>query len=40
VPSQGAIASYSPTLDEAGNSKAGLFLLQQLANALDLSVFG
>ncbi len=40
VPSQGAIACYSPALDEAGNSKAGLFLLQQLAKALDLSVFG
>ena len=40
VPSQGAIACYSPALDEAGNSKAGLFLLQQLAQALELSVFG
>jgi glutaminase len=40
VPSQGAIACYSPVLDEAGNSKAGLFLLQQLAQTLDLSVFG
>ena len=39
VPSGGAIACYSPALDEAGNSKAGLFLLQQLAQALDLSVF-
>jgi glutaminase len=40
VPSQGAIACYSPALDETGNSKAALFLLQQLAQALDLSVFG
>ncbi|WP_349262890.1 glutaminase A [Allocoleopsis sp.] len=40
VPSQGAIACYSPALDEAGNSKAGLFLLRQLAQALELSVFG
>lgn len=39
VPSQGAIACYSPTLDSAGNSKASLFLLQQLAQALALSVF-
>ncbi|HEY9636656.1 MAG TPA: glutaminase A [Coleofasciculaceae cyanobacterium] len=39
VPSQGAIASYSPPLDQAGNSKAGLFLLQQLSQALDLSMF-
>ena len=40
VPSQGAIACYSPPLDEAGNSKAGLFLLQQLVQTLNLSVFG
>lgn len=40
VPHQGAIACYSPTLDDAGNSKAGLFLLQQLTHALNLSVFG
>ncbi len=39
VPSQGAIACYSPTLDQTGNSKAGLFLLQQLSQALNLSVF-
>jgi glutaminase len=39
VPSQGAIACYSPALDSAGNSKTGLFLLQQLAQPLDLSVF-
>ena len=40
IPSQGAIACYSPPLDEAGNSKAGLFLLQQLVQTLNLSVFG
>lgn len=40
VPSQGAIACYSPALDQAGNSKAGLFLLQQLTQSLNLSVFG
>lgn len=39
VPSQGAIACYSPPLDETGNSKAGLFLLQQLVQTLNLSVF-
>lgn len=40
VPNGGAIACYSPILDEAGNSKAGLFLVQQLAQNLNLSVFG
>ena len=40
VPSQGAIACYSPALDQAGNSKAGLFLLQQITQSLNLSVFG
>lgn len=40
VPNQGAIACYSPALDEAGNSKAGLFLLRQIAQALNLSIFG
>lgn len=39
VPRQGAIACYSPTLDRSGNSKAGLFLLQQLTQ-MGLSVFG
>lgn len=39
VPSQGVIACYSPPLDQTGNSKAGLFLLQQLSQALNLSVF-
>lgn len=40
VPTQGAIACYSPALDGDGNSKAGLFLLQQLAQVLNLSLFG
>lgn len=40
VPSQGAIACYSPALDEAGNSKVGLFLLRQMAQAFNLSIFG
>lgn len=39
VPSQGAIACYSPPLDQEGNSVAGLFLLQQLTQTLNLSVF-
>lgn len=40
VPQQGAIACYSPALDQTGNSIAGLFLLRQLAQTLDLSIFG
>ena len=40
VPGQGAIACYSPLLDTTGNSIAGLFLLEQLTQALNLSVFG
>ncbi|AFY87251.1 L-glutaminase [Chroococcidiopsis thermalis PCC 7203] len=40
VPTQGAIACYSPGLDETGNSKAGIFLIQQLAQNLNLSIFG
>lgn len=40
VPGQGAIACYSPTLDATGNSIAGLFLLKQLTQTLNLSVFG
>lgn len=39
VPGEGAIACYGPTLDPAGNSVAGLFLIEQLAQALNLSVF-
>ena len=40
VPGQGAIACYSPALDPAGNSISGLFLLQNLSQSLNLSVFG
>jgi glutaminase len=36
VPSQGAIACYSPPLDQTGNSVAGLFLLQQITQALPI----
>ncbi|MGQ4648901.1 glutaminase A [Lyngbya aestuarii] len=39
IPSQGAIACYSPALDQTGNSQASWFLLQQLSQALNLSVF-
>lgn len=39
VPGEGAIACYGSTLDPAGNSVAGLFLVEQLAQALNLSVF-
>jgi glutaminase len=40
IPRQGAIACYSPALDTTGNSIAGLFLLEQLAQNLDLNIFG
>lgn len=40
VPNQCAIACYSPALDRVGNSKACSFLLQQLTQELNLSVFG
>jgi len=39
VPGQGAIACYSPALDSTGSSTAGLFLIEQLAHGLNLSVF-
>ena len=39
IPGEGAIASYSPPLDKEGNSVGGLFLLEQIAKALRLSVF-
>jgi glutaminase len=39
VPNQGAIASYSPTLDNAGNSVAGLALMETLSQNLQLSIF-
>lgn len=37
VPQQGAIAIYSPPLDAQGNSIAGLFILEQIANYLNVS---
>jgi glutaminase len=39
VPGEGAIALYSPALDAAGNSAVGLFILEQMAQTLNLSVF-
>ncbi|MEG4229195.1 glutaminase A [Microcoleus sp. N9_B2] len=39
IPGQGAIASYSPPLNKEGNSVGGLFLLEQIAKFLRLSVF-
>ena len=39
VPRQGAIACYSPTIDPTGTSVAGLFLVESLVQALDLSIF-
>jgi glutaminase len=40
LPGQGAIACYSPVLDQTGSSVAGLFLLEQLTSSLGLSLFG
>jgi glutaminase len=40
VPRHGAIACYSPPLDDTGNSVAGLWLLEQLVRSLNLSLFG
>ncbi|MBD2021616.1 glutaminase A [Leptolyngbya sp. FACHB-36] len=39
VPGAGAIACYSPTLDTTGNSIAGLYVVEQMARSLNLSVF-
>ena len=39
VPKAGAIAIYSPAIDEIGNSVGGLFLLEQLVHAHRLSLF-
>lgn len=39
VPKQGAIACYSPAIDAIGNSVAGLFLVEKLAQTLGLSIF-
>lgn len=40
VPHQGAIACYSPAIDQTGNSVAGLFLVEAIVQALDISIFG
>ncbi len=40
IPGAGAIACYSPALDQSGNSLAGLFLLEKLTQELELSIFG
>ena len=39
IPGQGAIGCYSPPLDKDGNSVGGLFLLEQIAKSLGLSIF-
>lgn len=39
IPKHGAIACYSPALDDTGNSVAGLWLLEQLVRSLNLSLF-
>ncbi len=39
VPGAGAIACYAPAIDTVGNSVAGLFLVEKLAQEFNLSVF-
>jgi glutaminase len=39
VPRQGAIAIYSPAIDEIGNSVGGLFLLEKISQQHSLSLF-
>jgi glutaminase len=39
IPGEGAIASYSPPLNKEGNSVGGLFILEQIAKTLRLSIF-
>jgi glutaminase len=39
VPREGAIAIYSPAIDDVGNSVGGLFLLEQLVQQHQLSLF-
>ena len=39
VPKQGAIATYSPALDEVGNSVSGLAFIEALSQDLELSIF-
>jgi glutaminase len=40
VPGEGAIACYSPALDNIGNPVAGLVFVEALAQELQLSIFG
>ncbi len=40
VPDEGAIACYSPALDTVGNPVAGLAFVENLAQELELSIFG
>jgi glutaminase len=40
VPGEGAIACYSPGLDDIGNPVAGLVFVEALAQNLQLSIFG
>ncbi|BDI16521.1 hypothetical protein ANSO36C_23230 [Nostoc cf. commune SO-36] len=40
VPSEGAIACYSPTLDMVGNPVVGLAFVEALSQKLELSIFG
>jgi len=40
VPGEGAIACYSPALDNIGNPVAGLVFVEALAQKLQLSIFG
>jgi glutaminase len=40
VPGEGAIACYSPALDTVGNPVAGLAFVENLAQELELSIFG
>ena len=39
VPKQGAIATYSPALDQVGNSVLGLAFIKALSQDLELSIF-
>lgn len=39
IPGEGAIACYAPAIDAVGNSVAGLFLVEKLAQEFNLSIF-
>lgn len=39
IPGEGVIACYAPAIDAVGNSVAGLFLVEKLADQFNLSVF-